>query len=224
LKNTLQHDNSSKSKSDEFNNFIIESQHPCLMALSMAKKKLLSVGEYGNITEEKSIIELADDLLIFINEVSKNSSQLMSYVAIFDTPRFCDERKFEEYLWRALKSLNSKDNTPWSCSVSCNPLSKKFSFSYGGEAFFIVGMHPNASRLARKAPHLTLVFNLHEQFESLRKNGTFEKIRNSIRKRDRKLQGSVNPMLANYGKSTEAVQYSGRQVGSNWKCPVAFPA
>ena len=34
-----------------------------------------------------------------------------------------------------------------------------------GEAFFVVGQHPGASRTARRYTRPTLIFNLHDQFE-----------------------------------------------------------
>jgi hypothetical protein len=41
----------------------------------------------------------------------------------------------------------------------------------------------------------------------------------AIRQRDIALQGSINPVLARFGEASEARQYSGRAVESNWKCP-----
>ena len=48
-------------------------------------------------------------------------------------------------------------------------------------------MHPKSSRMARQAPFPTLVFNLHWQFEKLRELGTYKRVRNAIRKRDKSL-------------------------------------
>ncbi|WP_417943206.1 YqcI/YcgG family protein [Flagellimonas chongwuensis] len=48
-------------------------------------------------------------------------------------------------------------------------------------------MHPKSSRMARQAPFPTLVFNLHWQFEKLRELGTYKRVRNAIRKRDKPL-------------------------------------
>jgi len=62
-------------------------------------------------------------------------------------------------------------------------------------------------------------FNLHWQFEKLREMGVYHKVRDKIRKRDTALQGNINPMLADFGDSSEAKQYSGRKVGGKWKCP-----
>ena len=62
-------------------------------------------------------------------------------------------------------------------SVSSNPAEPDFSLSFGGRAFFVVGLHPNASRPARRFPRPSLVFNLHKQFEWLRNSGVYERMR-----------------------------------------------
>lgn len=80
-------------------------------------------------------------------------------------------------------------------------------------------MHPLASRNARQFCHTALVFNLHEQFEDLRRRGKYEMFTNMIRARDMAFQGSINPVLKNFGTSSEARQYSGRAVEDNWRCP-----
>ncbi len=64
-----------------------------------------------------------------------------------------------------------------------------------------------------------MVFNLHAQFERLRNEGRYEKLRASILQRDEALAGSINPMLSRHGETSEARQYSGRQVGPEWRCP-----
>lgn len=82
-------------------------------------------------------------------------------------------------------------------------------------------MHDLASRKARQFPYAALVFNPHEQFERLRERGKFEMFRNNIRARDVAFQGSINPVLNNFGSSSEARQYSGRAVEDDWRCPFA---
>lgn len=64
-----------------------------------------------------------------------------------------------------------------------------------------------------------MVFNLHDQFETLRAMGRYERMRDAILARDEKLAGSVNPMLARHGESSAAAQYSGRLVDDGWQCP-----
>jgi uncharacterized protein len=40
-----------------------------------------------------------------------------------------------------------------------------------------------------------------------------------IRAAERALQGTLNPMLAEFGRRSEAAQYSGRKVDPGWRCP-----
>jgi FPC/CPF motif-containing protein YcgG len=40
-----------------------------------------------------------------------------------------------------------------------------------------------------------------------------------IRRQELALQGSINPMLAEFGELPESRQYSGRVVGQDWHCP-----
>ena len=104
--------------------------------------------------------------------------------------------------------------------VAEDPDNPHFSLSFGGEAFFVVGLHPQASRPARRFSSPVLVFNLHAQFERLRAEGRYEKLRAAILERDEALAGSVNPMLARHGEASEARQYSGRAVDADWRCPM----
>jgi FPC/CPF motif-containing protein YcgG len=41
----------------------------------------------------------------------------------------------------------------------------------------------------------------------------------TIRTRDLALQGTINPMLSDFGERSEARQYSGRAVEENWQAP-----
>lgn len=94
--------------------------------------------------------------------------------------------------------------------------------SFGGEAFFVVGLHPGASRPARRFAQPALIFNLHDQFEQLRAEGRYETMREKILRRDEALAGSRNPMLARHGEISEARQYSGRAVDGAWACPFRY--
>lgn len=91
--------------------------------------------------------------------------------------------------------------------------------SLGGHPFFVVGLHPAASRPARRFECPVLVFNSHDQFERLREDRRYEKLQSVIRERDKELSGSINPMLADHGFGAAAAQYSGRNVSEDWVCP-----
>jgi FPC/CPF motif-containing protein YcgG len=143
----------------------------------------------------------------------------VSFIVLFSDTDALSEEDFEKYLWQRLQGIHDADPHAWDPAVSDDPSSAEFSMSIGGHAFYIVGLHPGSSRLARRANVPALVFNLHAQFEALRANGQYERMRNIIRQRDIDLCGSVNPMLAGFGESPEARQYSGRKVDAGWVCP-----
>ncbi|MCB7482264.1 guanitoxin biosynthesis heme-dependent pre-guanitoxin N-hydroxylase GntA [Christiangramia sediminis] len=203
----------------DFENFILENDHPCLMAktvFSMDKVELKTYKEFGSLESSKRLIK---DLENYIADYDFESNDFKTFMAVFpDSPKY-SEIAFEKLLWKQLNNLHQLDNKKWDPEVSENPEDKNFSFSLGGKAFYIVGLHPNSSRLARQSPYVTLTFNLHLQFEKLREMGSYETVRDRIRERDTNLQGNINPMLEDFGKSSEAKQYSGRNVGKEWKCP-----
>ena len=64
-----------------------------------------------------------------------------------------------------------------------------------------------------------LVFNSQRQFARLRADGRYAKMQAATRARDRALQGSLNPNLADWGTAPETRQYSGRAVEAQWRCP-----
>ncbi|HKJ80258.1 MAG TPA: guanitoxin biosynthesis heme-dependent pre-guanitoxin N-hydroxylase GntA, partial [Prolixibacteraceae bacterium] len=111
------------------------------------------------------------------------------------------------------------DDQPWDETVSADCTDDNFSFSVLNHAFYIIGLHPNSSRKARRSPYPAMVFNLHWQFEQLREMGTYKQVKETIRQRDIEFEGSINPMLDDFGDRSEARQYSGRAVDDSWKCP-----
>ena len=77
-----------------------------------------------------------------------------------------------------------------------------------------------SSRLARRFRYPTLVFNPHQQFEELRATAKYDMMKNVVRKRDVAYSGSINPMLQDFGESSEVYQYSGRKYDDTWQCPL----
>ena len=66
-----------------------------------------------------------------------------------------------------------------------------------------------------------MAFNLHRQFEQLRETDRFEKMKQVIRAREIKYEGTINPMLSDHGDGLEAPQYSGREVGQEWEMSIS---
>jgi uncharacterized protein len=91
--------------------------------------------------------------------------------------------------------------------------------SFAAEAYFVIGLHPKASRPARRFAVPAITFNPHDQFETLRRQDRYARLRERISKRDEALAGSRNPMLQAFGENSEATQYSGRIVDAAWQCP-----
>jgi Uncharacterized conserved protein len=133
------------------------------------------------------------------------------------------ELAFERLLFSRLQGIHESDarSHPWDPAVSDDPDDPAFSMSVGGKAFYVVGLHPGASRPGRRLAHPALVFNLHSQFEFLRSQGRYDRLKSAIIEQDIERNGSANPMLAVHGASSEAVQYSGRHVEGQWRCPFA---
>ncbi|WP_179345894.1 guanitoxin biosynthesis heme-dependent pre-guanitoxin N-hydroxylase GntA [Winogradskyella ursingii] len=197
--------------------FILD-DHPCVMAQSVVADDNITVRSYEGMTENaaKNIIE---DLKDYLNDVSTDSMKFQTFIAVFGKNKFSSEKGFEKSLWKLLNILHQRDEYPWDPTTSSNPKSSNFSYSLLGQSFYIVGMHPNSSRWARSSPVPMIVFNLHSQFELLRSAGRYHRVRDIIRRRDKAYQGSINPMLEDFGTHSEARQYSGRAVNDKWKCP-----
>ncbi len=204
---------------EDYKNFILNEEHPCIMAKSIFKMEKYHLNVYDDMFDKKIHHKILTDLKNYIYQYDFNGNKFESFIAVFPNNKFANESDFEDALWNTLQSLHEVDDRNWDSTVSDDGESPEFSFSLGGKAFYIIGLHPESSRMARQAPYTTLVFNLHHQFEKLREMGTYHAVRDTIRKNDAALQGHINPVLEDYGEDTEAKQYSGRKVEENWKCP-----
>jgi len=194
--------------------------YPCVGAKASLNSNEYRLGIYGELGEHTTTQNLGADLRKYIQETEESQSDYLTLIAVF-TDEGHSEIGFEKKLWSQIQMLHDseKGKRKWDPHVSNDPEDPNFSFSYDGTAFFIVGLHPNASRKARRFPFTALAFNLHRQFVKLRDNDQFERMRDIIRTRDLAYDGSMNPMLEDFGKASEAAQYSGRKTEKNWKCP-----
>jgi len=190
-----------------------------VLGASAVRRGDYSFHSYPRLGAPESADALAIDLADFIEEYPLTPGRYASCVASFREPGGVSAAEFETLLWQTLQQLHERDDQPWDSSVSSDPDSAGFSFSFHGRAFFVVGLHAGSPRWTRRLAFPTLVFNAHEQFEDLRRSGRFPQAQRTIRRRDTKLQGSPNPVLAEYGRESEARQYAGRLVPQDWQCP-----
>lgn len=207
-----------------FRAFLHDPDFPCLGAKSIVNQDSYGFGLYAVMNEPNATKDLLRDLHRFVDERERMEGDFKSFIACFLEPKIITPLQFEGQLWQQLLALHRLDREcfAWAEDVSSNPESPNFSFSVGGKPFFVVGLAPESERWARRFPWPLLVFNDHTQFQRLREENRFNRMRNQIRERDTKLHGVENAMLDDYGAHSEARQYAGRQVGPEWKCPVHF--
>jgi uncharacterized protein len=210
----------------QLHDFIARPEFPCVGGKSVLAQGTLKIVACHALTSGWDDLRVHHALLEWAREYRAEPGGLRSLAIVYGAPERMSEAAFEEAMWARIQSFADKDHwlgSPYDHRVSADPDDPHFSLSFGGEAFFVVGLHPGASRPARRAPLPTLVFNLHDQFERLRAEGRYERMRERILARDVALAGDINPMLARHGEQSEARQYSGRAVGDDWRCPFRNP-
>lgn len=176
------------------------------MAKSVLKNGVLRFHEAKDHSLE-SILDLMGD---FVHSY-RSTDKLHSFILGFPSMTF---QEFEKFFWKFLISLKFLDHSPHDSRVDSDPFSPRFSYSLHSEGFFILLLHPDSPRLSRRTKFPAIVFNPHQQFEDLRDKNIFYKVRDIIRKRDLELQGNANPMLHDFGVSSEIFQYTGKKYRS----------
>jgi len=205
----------------EYLSFIQKKDFPCVAAktaLTFQQLNCLVVDHLACPKDDAAILAFLYD---FVATYRQSDRLYHSAAIIFQGPEVPNEALFEELFWQRLQSLSNLDAQHYGYDqrVVADPSSPEFSFSLKEEAFFVVGLHPGSSRLARRFAYPTLVFNPHAQFEQIRSNDRYNSIRDKIRTRDVAYSGSINPMLQDFGHASEAYQYSGKAYDESWKCP-----
>jgi FPC/CPF motif-containing protein YcgG len=196
---------------------------PCVGAKSAWAVGGLRVIEAGDFTSAEHDAAIHHAIAAFGAEAQEETAGLLSFACLFRRGPGMSERAFEAALWaraQGLHDIDAKSGAPWADGVSREPDAADFSFSVGGVAYFVVGLHPGASRAARRFCRPALVFNPHVQFERLRADGRYYQMQSIIRRREIARHGSINPMLSDFGSDCEAAQYSGREVEPGWTCPL----
>lgn len=207
-----------------FRELVATPEFPCLGAKAAFNADSHTITVFDELGSMAATDDLAAALYDFTCPAKESANhEYATFIAVFERPRDLTEIQFENLFWRQLRLLHAHDaiHFGWNEQVAADPDDPHFSFSFGGHALYVIGMHANSSRAARRFPWPVMVFNPHEQFERLRGDGKWKRMQESIRHRDIKLQGSINPMLSDFGQQSEARQYAGRAVDEDWRAP--FP-
>lgn len=197
---------------------------PCVGAKSALANDNLRIECARSIASNADDARIHDMLVAWAAIDRPDAVAFHSLAVVFAAPRDLDEVGFEQTMWERLSALTSIDRASGYAhnpDYSDDPQDPSFALSFAGRAYFVVGLHPKASRRARRARSPVMVFNLHDQFTQLRKEDRYERMREVILARDAAFDDHPNPMIARHGETSEARQYSGRAVGGDWVCPFA---
>lgn len=208
---------------ERFREFVMRPGFSCVGAKAAFHDEAYGFAVYHEMGTNDSTAGLCRDLCHFSQSGIMLRSEYSTFVAIFHSPLDLTETEFEDRLWLQLQNLHraSAKHFEWDRKVSSDPADPHFSFSFAGQAFYVIGLHPSSSRQARRFSWPALVFNPHAQFDRLRTDGKWKRMQKTIRAREIALQGSTNPMLSDFGEQSEARQYSGRAVSDDWTPPSA---
>lgn len=203
---------------------LTQKDYPCVAAQQSLRRDECHIELFRGFGSGESWRALRAGLLRFLAEQKRTGSTYLSYWAIFEECPEMTEDNFEGALWHELSCLTSVEekNADWQQGKSLDPSQEEFRFSLGGTELFVVGLHPGASRKARRFYAPALVFNAFTQFERLQLLGQYDGMVRTIRTREKKFEGSVNPMVEQYGETWETIQASGKYNSSQWKCPFRF--
>jgi FPC/CPF motif-containing protein YcgG len=211
---------------NDIRTFILQKNYPCVAAIQSVVRNDYVIGTYGQFGTGTHWHKLRTDLLNFLKLQSSTQSRYMSFWGVFtasnQTPD--NELDFENKFWRELSLLSSEEEraVDWGNINSSDPNDPSFCLSLNGVKLFVVGLHPDSSRFARRFSRPAMVFNAFSQFEVFEEDGTYAAMVKNIRQNELKFQGSINPMVLAHGDAWESIQYSGRENPESWKCPFNF--
>ncbi|MEO6453226.1 MAG: guanitoxin biosynthesis heme-dependent pre-guanitoxin N-hydroxylase GntA [Ginsengibacter sp.] len=207
---------------NEYLAYLKNKEFPCIGAKAALAREQVKCMVADHMACPNNDISILQFLYDFTDQYRKAKEFYHSAAVIFTAPAFINEELFDELLWQRLQALADLDAKNYSFDKRVNnaPTSPNFSFSVKEEAYYIIGLHSNSSRQSRRFSYPVLVFNPHAQFEELRETSKYDIMKNVVRKRDIAYSGSVNPMLEDFGTSSEVYQYSGRKYDDTWECPL----
>lgn len=215
-------DSTAASARADFEAFVAGEGFSCVAARSALQRETMRFVCVESFTDPRYTPMLHRRIAEFARERDDVDAHLATLVVIFGGPLGMDEAAFEEMLWSQLQLLADVDSDqyPYAKGYSPDPRSDQFAMSVAGEPFFVVGLHPAASRLSRRFRLPVLVFNSHVQFERLKERGVYQMIQRSVRRAEMALQGSLNPALAEFGETPEAVQYASNSCPLELRVPL----
>jgi len=118
---------------------------PCLGAKSALARGTLKVLACHSLCSTWDDLRIHRELLGWAIDYASQPEGLRSLAVVFEGPLDLDEAAFERAMWNRIQSFADKDHwlgLPYDARVSADPDDPHFSLSFGGEAFFVIGLHP----------------------------------------------------------------------------------
>ena len=201
---------SNNTITNSYISFLSNKDFPCVAAKDALAKGNIKIMVADHMACPKDDREILDFIYAFTDMYRNSEKGFHSAAIIFRGPENINEKMFDMFMWQRLQSLKDLDVLQFAndARVDADPNSENFSFSLMEEAYFIVGLHPESSRQARRFEYPALIFNPHAQFAEMKTGARYEKMKMIVRKRDMIYSGSVNPMLTDFGEASEMYQYS----------------
>ena len=142
---------------------ILDPQFTNVGARSALKQGRYRFGLYPELGSPEAAAELHKGLLAFVVEQLTLGKDFTTFIASFVGPTLRDEKHFELLLWQQLQGEYNAGTYSWDSTASSNPEDLRFSFSFAGRAFFIVGLHSGSASWNRRFAWPTLIFNFRHQ-------------------------------------------------------------
>ena len=175
----------------QFRALILDAPFPCVGARAAFGQDTYRFGMYPEMASAAATAGLYQDLRAFVAE-QPSIGDFATFVASFTGPNPEDWRYFDLRIRRQLQGLHDMDTHDDGRRLRADAESLRSSFSFAGQAFFLVEFYAASPHWAHRFAWPTLVFNPRRQFDSLRERGKFERFRQVIQARERALHESIN--------------------------------
>ena len=145
---------SNVSLATRFEDYLRRDDFPCVGAKAALSQGAIEVIEAPDISSPVSDLDIYKALSEFGDHLDLTAPVVQSFAIVFSGPDSISEEQFETFMWNRLQSLHNIDaaaGETWRSDVDADPESAHFSLCLAGRPYFVVGLHPSASRPARRA-------------------------------------------------------------------------
>ena len=96
----------------DFEHFILQKNHPCVMAQSVFNLESVVLNDYERMIDINKSYQLLNDLEAYLKNYNFESKEFQSFIAVFSKEQIPSEEQFEKLLWQQLQMLSELDTKP----------------------------------------------------------------------------------------------------------------